>query len=90
MFIFSLFALLLPQITAAEILTATDKVVERFMELDLDESESVSFEEYQTMVLQRLDTRFTQMDGDADGEVSDEEYRQFWVDTKSQHYRPRR
>jgi len=90
MFIFSLLALFLPQISAAEILTATDKVVERFMELDLDESESVSFEEYQTMVLRRLDKRFSQMDKNADGEVSDEEYRNFWTTTKSKYYRPQR
>ena len=79
-----------PQIASAEILSTTDKVVDKFMALDLDETESVSLEEYQTMVMERMQERFTLMDANEDGEVSEDEYRTFWTETKSQYYRPRR
>ena len=79
-----------PQLASSEALSATDKVVNKFMALDLDESETVSYEEYKTMVLQRLDERFKQMDANEDGEIDEEEYRNFWTATKSQYYRPRR
>lgn len=86
----TLFALLLPQVSTSEVLTPTDKIVEKFMELDLDESESVSFEEYELMVKQRLIDRFNEMDSNDDDEISEEEYRKFWIEKKSQFYRPRR
>ncbi|MCF6209010.1 MAG: hypothetical protein L3J61_06495 [Ghiorsea sp.] len=60
------------------------------MELDVDESEGISFEEYETMVLQRMSERFYEMDTNHDDEVSAEEYRAFWKVKKAQHYRPRR
>ena len=79
-----------PQIASAEILSATDKIVEKFMDLDFDESEGVSFEEYEVMVLQRMSERFYEMDANNDKEVSAKEYRAFWKAKKSQYYRPRR
>jgi len=71
-------------------LTATDKIVARFMELDTDVSEAVSFEEYVFMVLERTEARFALMDENQDGEVSADEYRQFWQAQKSQYYRLKR
>jgi len=73
-----------------EPLTATDKIVARFMELDTDVSEAVSFEEYMFMVLERTEARFALMDENQDGEVSADEYRQFWQAQKSQYYRLKR
>ncbi len=90
LFSLAFIALLLPQTATSEILSATDKVIQTFMELDLDESETVSFEEYETMVKQRLSERFAEMDSNQDNEISEEEYRNFWVTRKSQYYRPRR
>jgi len=71
-------------------LTATDKIVDRFMELDTDATEGVSFEEYQLMVQARTEARFALMDENQDGEVSGDEYRQFWKTQKSQYYRLKR
>ncbi len=79
-----------PQWASGETLSTTDKIVNKFMALDLDESETVSYEEYKTMVMQRLDERFRLMDANEDGEIDEEEYRSFWTETKSQYYRPRR
>jgi len=81
---------LLPQVATCEISSATDKIVAEFMELDIDEYGSVSYEEYELMVLDRLGDRFIQMDADGDEEVTEEEYRNFWTEQKSQFYRPRR
>ncbi|PCI44272.1 MAG: thymidylate synthase [Proteobacteria bacterium] len=75
---------------AKEPLTATDKIVARFMELDTDLTEAVSFEEYMFMVLERTEARFALMDENKDGEVSADEYRQFWQAQKSQYYRLKR
>jgi len=74
----------------AEVKSSTDKIVDTFMQLDLDESESVSFEEYKAMVDERAQTRFESMDGNHDGEVSDAEYRKFWRDNKAKWYRLKR
>jgi len=71
-------------------LTATDKIVARFMELDLDKTESVSMPEYMLMVQERAEARFALMDENKDGEVSADEYRQFWQAQKSQYYRLKR
>ncbi len=90
LFLITLMLLLLPRAAAAEVLSATDKVVESFMELDFDESGTVSFDEYELMVMQRLGDRFIAMDADGDEEISEEEYRKFWIEQKSQYYRPRR
>lgn len=67
--------------------TATDKIVNRFMALDTDASEGVSFDEYMTMVQQRAQDRFKSMDANGDGEVTADEYRQFWQSRMSQLYR---
>ncbi|MDX8387931.1 MAG: thymidylate synthase [Ghiorsea sp.] len=84
------FTFLLPQVATCEIASATDKVVEKFMELDFDASETVSLEEYELMVMERLGERFTQMDANSDYEISEPEYRKFWTQQKAQYYRPRR
>ena len=74
--------------------TATDKIVERFMQLDTDEDPemagTVSFEEYLSMVLERAQARFESMDADGDGEVTPEEYREFWQSRKAMWYRLKR
>ena len=67
--------------------TATDKIVDHFMELDGNGSDSVSYSEYSAMVNQRARVRFREMDGNRDGEVTDEEYRDFWQQKKAQWYR---
>jgi len=74
----------------AEVKTSTDKIVDTFMSLDLDESEAVSFEEYKVMVDLRALARFEEMDADADGEVTDVEYRKFWRENKAKWYRLQR
>jgi len=74
----------------SEPLTATDKIVDRFMALDFDATESVSFEEYLIMVQERAEARFSLMDENQDGEVTADEYRQFWKTQKSQYYRLKR
>jgi len=68
----------------------TDKIVDTFMQLDTDESKSVSVEEYLIMVQQRVEARFTAMDADGDGEVSEEEYRSFWKSRMAKWYRLKR
>ncbi|MDQ6988738.1 MAG: thymidylate synthase [Mariprofundaceae bacterium] len=87
---FLLLILLMPAFVSAAAITATDKVVERFMELDYNQSETVSLDEYKSMVMGRMKKRFAQMDKNRDGQVSEDEYRKFWLQQKSQYYRPRR
>lgn len=72
--------------------TATDRIVDRFMELNInpEESAGVDFEEYFTMVQQRAMDRFEAMDMNQDEEVTAEEYRVFWKAQKAQYYRPKR
>ena len=72
--------------------TATDKIVDRFMALNLnpEESAGVDFEEYFTMVQQRAIDRFEAMDSNQDDEVTEEEYREFWKTQKAQYYRLKR
>ncbi|MDT8375677.1 MAG: hypothetical protein RQ867_02945 [Mariprofundaceae bacterium] len=72
--------------------TATDKIVDRFMELNTNPEESVGvdFEEYFTMVQQRAMDRFEAMDANQDDEVTAEEYREFWKTQKAQYYRLKR
>lgn len=67
--------------------TPTDKIVERFMALDIDASNAVSFEEYMIMVRERAEARFAAMDGNGDGEVTAEEYRAFWKARRAKWYR---
>jgi len=74
----------------AEVETSTDKIVDAFMALDSDQSDSVSYAEYKAMVDERAKTRFGAMDTNRDGEVSDEEYREFWRKTKAKWYRLKR
>jgi Ca2+-binding EF-hand superfamily protein len=90
LFFLAIIGIMMPQTATSEILSATDKIVEKFMELDFDESGGVSLEEYKTMVLQRMNERFHEMDTNNDDEVSAEEYRAFWKAKKAQYYRPRR
>jgi len=72
--------------------TATDRIVDRFMELNInpEESAGVDFEEYFTMVQQRAMDRFEAMDMNQDDEVTAEEYREFWKAQKAQYYRLKR
>ncbi|MDQ6959795.1 MAG: hypothetical protein Q9M27_02110 [Mariprofundaceae bacterium] len=71
-------------------MSATDKVVARFMALDTDTSGGVSFKEYMTMVQERIVVRYAAMDADDNGEVTDEEYRTFWKSRMAQWYRLKR
>jgi len=71
----------------AEQKTATDKVVDTFMALDGDASQSVSFNEYKAMVDQQAAERFRHMDSNRDGQVSADEYRAFWGTEKAKWYR---
>jgi len=71
-------------------MSATDKVVARFMALDTDTSGGVSFEEYMTMVRDRAAVRYAAMDSNDDGAVTDEEYRTFWKSRMAQWYRLKR
>ncbi|MDX8403624.1 MAG: hypothetical protein R8K54_04370 [Mariprofundaceae bacterium] len=72
--------------------TATDRIVDRFMEMNInpEESAGVDFEEYFTMVQQRAMDRFEAMDMNQDDEVTEEEYREFWKTQKAQYYRLKR
>ena len=72
--------------------TATDKIVDRFMELNTnpEESAGVDFDEYFTMVMQRAQDRFEAMDANHDDEVTADEYREFWKAQKAQYYRLKR
>jgi len=74
----------------AGIKSATDKIADAFMELDSDQSDSVSYKEYKTMVDQRARLRFKAMDANRDGAVNNEEYREFWRKTKARWYRLKR
>jgi len=74
----------------AGIKTSTDKVVDTFMELDTNQSDSVSFAEYKSMVDRRARSRFRAMDANRDGAVSDAEFRKFWRKTKAKLYRLKR
>jgi len=68
----------------------TDKIVDKFMTLDTDESKSVSVMEYLVMVQQRVEARFKAMDANGDGEVTEEEYRDFWKSRMAKWYRLQR
>jgi len=74
----------------AEVKSSTDKIADAFMQLDIDASEAVSFEEYKAMVDERAQTRFEEMDRNHDGEVADTEYRTFWRANKAKWYRLQR
>ncbi|WP_227819321.1 thymidylate synthase [Mariprofundus micogutta] len=71
-------------------MTATDKIVKTFMELDANDSEGVSRSEYRAMIEQRMNQRFREMDANRDGEVTADEYREFWLTKKAQWYRLQR
>jgi len=75
---------------SGEAMTSTDKIVQRFMDQDIDESDGVSFDEYVEMVYQRAIERFGQMDSNGDGEVSRDEYRTFWKTRMAKYYRLKR
>ncbi|MDQ6954810.1 MAG: thymidylate synthase [Mariprofundaceae bacterium] len=71
-------------------ITATDKIVARFIALDTNKTEGVSYKEYMVMVQTRAKTRFSLMDSNHDNEVTADEYRHFWRTQKSQYYRLKR
>ncbi len=71
-------------------MSATDRIVARFMALDTDTSGSVSLDEYMAMVQQRAMARYQAMDSNGDGEVSDKEYRAFWKSRLAHWYRLKR
>ncbi|MDQ6990114.1 MAG: EF-hand domain-containing protein [Mariprofundaceae bacterium] len=85
-----LFILSLPFVGYAGVKSPTDKIVDTFMALDGDMSETVSYAEYMSMVQQRAKVRFSRMDRNHDGEVSAEEYRHFWNKEQSAYYRLKR
>jgi len=89
---FSLFLLFLsvPCIAYAGVKTPTDKIVDTFMALDGDMSDTVSYAEYMRMIQQRTQARFARMDSNHDGQVSAEEYRRFWNKEQSAYYRLKR
>jgi len=70
--------------------STTDKIVDAFMELDSNHSDSVSYGEYKAMVDRRARERFRKMDANRDNQVSDQEYRAFWRKTKAKWYRLQR
>ena len=70
--------------------SSTDKIVEKFMALDVDESKGVSMDEYITMVQERVMARYAAMDADANGEVTEDEYRLFWKSRMAKWYRLQR
>ncbi len=85
-----LLCLALPILGHAEIKSPTDKIVDTFMALDGDMSDTVSYAEYMTMVRARTKKRFSRMDRNHDGEVSAKEYRRFWNKEQSAYYRLKR
>ncbi|MBL1352072.1 MAG: thymidylate synthase [Zetaproteobacteria bacterium] len=82
--------LALPFVGHAEVKTPTDKIIDTFMALDGDMSDSVSYAEYMTMVRERTQKRFSRMDSNHDGAVSAKEYRRFWNKEQSAYYRLQR
>ncbi len=90
LFLWVLMLVAMPHAASAEILTPTDKVVEKFMEMDADESGGVSFREYKKTLLRRLRDRFHKIDTNNDDEINADEYRAFWTRKKAEHYRLRR
>jgi len=85
-----LFLVCIPLWVQAASQTPTDKIVETFMNLDTDMSDSVSPGEYMSMVEERAHDRFARMDRNHDGEVSTDEYRRFWQKEESAYYRLQR
>jgi len=69
--------------------TGLDRVAKRFMALDRDGDDAVSFSEFMEMVRARARERFAAMDQNGDGEVTEEEFRSFWRKRKAEWYRPR-
>ncbi|MDQ6972898.1 MAG: hypothetical protein Q9M30_09625 [Mariprofundaceae bacterium] len=70
--------------------TSTDKIVDKFMKLDVDASFGVSMDEYITVVQQRVMARYAAMDADKNGEVTEDEYRAFWKSRMAKWYRLKR
>ncbi|MBF0282226.1 MAG: thymidylate synthase [Zetaproteobacteria bacterium] len=67
--------------------TSTDKVVQKFLTLDLDGNAAVSLDEYSRMVQARMVKRYAAMDANQDGQVTADEYRLFWLNEQSKWYR---
>jgi len=67
--------------------TVSDRIVNRFMQLDVDGTDTVSLEEYMEMVSQRGIDRFKAMDHNHNGEVTPDERAQYWKRQQAKWYR---
>ena len=67
--------------------TVSDRIVERFMALDEDESGTVSIDEYLAMVVERAEQRFNAMDSNHDEEITPEERADYWRKQQAKWYR---
>ena len=80
-------ALLLATPAAHAAPTVSDRIVERFMALDEDESGTVTLDEYMGMVADRAEQRFNAMDSNHDEEVTPEERADYWRKQQAKWYR---
>ncbi|MDX8409718.1 MAG: thymidylate synthase [Mariprofundales bacterium] len=67
--------------------TVSERIVNRFMQLDVDDSDTVSLEEYMEMVSQRGIDRFNAMDRNHNGEVTPDERTRYWKRKQAKWYR---
>lgn len=67
--------------------TVSDRIVQRFMALDEDESGSVTLDEYMGMVADRAEQRFNAMDSNHDEAVDEKERANYWRKQQSKWYR---
>ncbi|MDX8413147.1 MAG: thymidylate synthase [Mariprofundales bacterium] len=67
--------------------TVSDRIVQRFMALDEDESDTVTLDEYMGMVADRAEQRFNAMDHNHDGAVDKDERANYWRKQQSKWYR---
>ncbi len=77
---------LLPQ-TGTAASTVSERIVERFMQLDEDQSGAVTLDEYMTMVAERAEARFNDMDRNHDGAVDARERASYWRKQQAKWYR---
>jgi len=67
--------------------TVSDRIVQRFMALDEDGSNTVTLDEYMTMVADRAEQRFNAMDRNHDQAVDPKERATYWRKQQSKWYR---
>jgi len=67
--------------------TVSDRIVQRFMALDEDESGTVTLDEYMGMVADRAEQRFNAMDRNHDQAVDEAERANYWRKQQSKWYR---